>query len=112
MVYYQNDSRITSSATPERIWAFEPDIFDNCSLWQDQPSPKGDTKEYILMDAHRAEVKAAVKRALEGAAGVANSYNQDPYPQTEFDRGWACSAGSVCEAIRALDPAQFVDGET
>lgn len=37
-------------STPDRIWAFEPDIFDNMSVWQDSPSPAGDTLEYIRAD--------------------------------------------------------------
>ena len=52
-------------------------------------SPNPDYPEYIRADL----VEAAVKRALEGAAGVTEVLD-DPAP-----------------AIRALDPAQFIDGE-
>ena len=45
------------SDAPERIWAFMPDIFDNMSVWQDQPSPALDTTEYIRADLARPKVK-------------------------------------------------------
>ena len=45
------------SEAPERIWAFMPDIFDNISVWQDQPSPALDTTEYIRADLARPKVK-------------------------------------------------------
>ncbi len=44
---------------PGKIWAFAPDIFDNMSVWQDLPSPAGDTTEYTrsdIVDALRAEL--------------------------------------------------------
>lgn len=45
------------SEAPERIWAFMPDIFDNISVWQDQPSPALDTTEYVRADLARPKVK-------------------------------------------------------
>ena len=45
------------SEAPERIWAFMPDIFDNISIWQDQPSPALDTTEYIRADLASPKVK-------------------------------------------------------
>ena len=36
------------SEAPARIWAFMPDIFDNISIWQDQPSPALDGTEYSI----------------------------------------------------------------
>ena len=48
---------------PERIWAFCPDIFDNMSVWQDQPSPAGDSIEYLRADVADAAVAAAYEAA-------------------------------------------------
>ena len=56
------------SEAPQRIWAFAPDIFDNCSLWQDMPSPAGDTIEYIRADHVDALLKAEREKALREAA--------------------------------------------
>ena len=58
------------SEAPERIWAFAPDIFDNCSLWQDMPSPAGDTIEYIRADHVDALLKAEREKALREAASL------------------------------------------
>lgn len=49
------------SDAPERIWAFEPDIFDNIGVWQDKPSLNKDTIEYVRIDLYDKlgyEVKA------------------------------------------------------
>ena len=94
------------SEAPERIWAFEPDIFDNCSLWQDQPSPKGDTTEYIRADL----VEAAVKRALERAAGACVLSGQD-LAEGDWGPEGRDMAVMLERRILRLNPAQFVDGE-
>ena len=52
------------SEAPERIWAFVPDIFDNMSVWQDQPSPALDTTEYIRAD----RIEALEARARDAEA--------------------------------------------
>lgn len=49
--------------TPERIWAFAPDIFDEMSVWQDQPSLNGDAVEYIRADHEALEAALAEKLA-------------------------------------------------
>ena len=59
------------SEAPERIWAFAPDIFDNCSLWQDMPSPAGDTIEYIRADHVDALLKAEREKHADIAKAVA-----------------------------------------
>lgn len=58
------------SEAPEQIWAFAPDIFDNYSLWQDMPSPAGDTIEYIRADHVDALLKAEREKVLREAAGL------------------------------------------
>jgi hypothetical protein len=96
------------SDTPERIWADPPEIFDGMDIWRSDPGGKG--VEYIRADLHRAEVEAAVKRALEAAA-------------KQIDEGmslFSCEGGSVrgevVYNIRALasDPdalRRIVEGE-
>ena len=54
------------SEVPERIWAFEPDIFDNASVWQDAPSPAGDTIEYVRADRIE-ELEAKLAKAVNEA---------------------------------------------
>lgn len=55
------------SEAPERIWAFLPDIFDGMSVWQNQPSPNGDTIEYIRKDVSDAAIRQAREDALREA---------------------------------------------
>lgn len=51
------------------------------------------------------------RAGLEEAAKVADSYNQDPYPQTDYDRGWARGAECITKAIRALEKTSTLEGE-
>ena len=72
---------------PDKIWA-------NPDKWDDRPPSRDAFRPWEYAEYIRADlVEAAVERALEGAADVAEVLD-DPAP-----------------AIRALDPAQFVDGE-
>lgn len=72
---------MTDNTAPERIWAFAPDIFDNMSVWQDQPSPAGDAVEYIRADlvpdtdaltAYIAELEAERDRLREALEYIEN----------------------------------------
>jgi len=80
---------------------------------QDEPQ-----QNYIHEDVVRAQIESAVKRALEGAAEVcrkqAEVFGSDGYavgqPMASFLERFACK--ECGDAIRALDPAQFVEGET
>jgi hypothetical protein len=64
------------SEAPERIWVFEPDIFDNMSIWQDAPSPSGDTAEYVRADritaleAENKRLRVALHAAINAPKGV------------------------------------------
>ena len=64
---------------PERIWAFEPDVFDNMSAWQDMPSPAGDTTAYIRADLHAAALaeRDALKAALKLADAALRGCNMN-----------------------------------
>jgi hypothetical protein len=88
------------SEAPKRIWA-EPGL----PGYLDEPHEIF-TVEYTRTDLVRAQIEAAVKRALEGAAN-------------EIDCG-GCSGQCLdpanchakdAECIRAIDPAQFVEGD-
>jgi hypothetical protein len=74
------------SDAPERIWAFLPDIFDNISVWQDEPSPNGDTTEYVRADAlvdaqTRIDTLEAERDALrEQLAKALASTEKDSHP--------------------------------
>ena len=62
---------------------------------------------YIREDVVRGQIEAAVKRALEGAGEACETIRQrqlmGPMPEKAcFDQE---------QAIRALDPAQFLDGD-
>ena len=70
-----------------------------------------DDLEYILIDVHRAEVEAAVKRALEGAAQVVMEDYEAVVAEQGERSGTALGMREDAKKIRALDPAQFVDGE-
>jgi hypothetical protein len=54
--------------------------------------------------ALRAQIEAAVKRAIEGAAQEADDWFYDPEEDMVTDV-------RLGKAIRALNPAQFVDGD-
>jgi hypothetical protein len=60
--------------------------------------------EYIRADLVRAQIEAAVKRALEGAAQEAYDWFYDPEEDMVTDV-------RLGKAIRALDPAQFIGGD-
>jgi hypothetical protein len=103
-------------SAPERIWAFAPDVFDNMSVWQDEPSPAGDTTEYIRADLTHtdADLERAVRAALEAAAEVctsviknydvmdASGQNYLPMKTQKAAKGMVSIAR---EDIRALDPS-------
>jgi hypothetical protein len=54
----------TTDNAPERIWAFMPDIFDNMSVWQDEPSPNGDTVPYNRADLAPDPLRAVKVKPL------------------------------------------------
>jgi hypothetical protein len=73
---------VMMSETPERIWAFAPDIFDNLSVWQDAPSPAGDTIEYVRADRIE-ELEDKLVKAVEGFEKLARLGNGDRYGNSE-----------------------------
>jgi len=111
--------------TPERIWAFEPDIFDDVSVWQDKPSPNRDTIEYVRVDLYlqclayetqaseayekqkQAEAREEGRReGMEEAANIAlnaNLANGESRNLLYGDeaRGFAMGISGAYEAIRA-----------
>jgi len=92
---------------PERIWltGFVKDEYGarlgRGTVSDLDHSPNPDYPEYIHEDAHRDQIEAAVKRALEGAADACGKPNGP----------WRVSAHNCRFAILNLDPAQFIDGE-
>jgi hypothetical protein len=90
------------SDAPERIWADGNQEWDSGSWGLDKEFD--DDVEYIRADLHRAEVEAAVKRAIEASINRAEKYTE------------CCqSCAGVGRAIRALatDPAaleRIIDG--
>ena len=90
------------SEAPERIWAFVPDIFDNCSLWQDQPSPAGDTIEYVRAD-HIEELEAKLAKADKLASEFKNCLEV----LTKED-GYVCCSGHQCGCYGASLHAQAI----
>jgi hypothetical protein len=116
--------------THERIWAFEPDIFDNMSVWQDSPSPAGDTVEYIRADLvdplSDPRVKALVKAldacmtsleradTTEGVCCCGDSMDQHSDPMwcghSPVDMGTYYAANAI-EAARAALRAIEENGE-
>ena len=73
--------------------------------------------DYTRTDIVRTQTEAAVKRALDGAAAEcrkqAEVFGSDKYavgqPMASFSERFACEKCS--DAIRALDPAQFIEGD-
>lgn len=53
------------SDAPEKIWAFASDIFDNMSVWQDQPSPNGDTVEYVRADLAQSDYYEGLEEGIK-----------------------------------------------
>ena len=103
------------SEAPERIWAFMPDIFDNISVWQDQPSPALDTTEYIRADLARPKVKP-----LEWMDGWADGtcYDVTPFNPIEYTHrisklkdGTYHSHFGVFETLEAAKAAAQADYE-
>ena len=100
--------------TPERIWAFTPDIFDNMSLWQDAPSPNGDTIEYIRADLHEA-LQAENERLREALAFYAwenepRLPSEGPWGTNSTDFGKIASA--ALKETRGGFPCQNPDKDT
>ena len=91
------------SEAPERIWltGFVKDEYGarlgRGTVSDLDHSPNPDYPEYIRADL----VEAAVKRALEGAAECCDVAAQDGIGDMIRAKG---------DEIRALNPAQFVDG--
>jgi len=82
---------------------------------QDEPP-----QTYIREDVVRAQIEAAVKRALEGAAKVCSTIIQDydvmdstgtKYLPLKTQKAAKSMVLLAREDIRALDPAQFLDGD-
>jgi len=93
------------SEAPKRIWAGnwladvgETSIWD-MGEWRDVPWPTVDVVEYIRADL----VEAAIKRALEGASRYHGRFLM---VKTSVDVEAVVASE---EAIRALDPAQFIE---
>ena len=90
------------SEEPERIWIEAPEemvpYFYEESELHDVAAP---VLEYIRTDLVRAQIEAAVKRALEGAANVCGRPNGP----------WKASAWECRDDILSLDPAQFIEGD-
>lgn len=82
---------------------------------------------YILMEAHLAEVEAAVKRALDGVDGQFSAWkNNRAQIEAAVKRALEGAAEycdlvamdntgnivrEISDEIRQLDPAQFIDGD-
>ena len=79
---------------PERIWAFTPDIFDNMFVWQDQPSPAGDTTEYVRADLCDPMQDEQVKQLAGAAERLENVARQNTDDALEWER--------VCDDVRAV----------
>ena len=96
---------IEMSEAPERIWAWAWEIDTSRGQWALNPSVGFDGEaEYIRADL----VEAAVKRALEGAASFLDEMAlQNGYTKTPRGR----TAIHYARKVRALDPAQFIDGQ-
>ena len=94
------------SDAPERVWLCPDDEEWITGSWDRAPDGLPNEATYIHEDAHRAQIEAAVKRALEGAASAVDrqSARVDGTPYSVGGRVFS-------DAIRALDPAQFVDGD-
>jgi hypothetical protein len=90
------------SDAPERIWADPPEIFDGMDIWRIDPGGKG--VEYIRADLHRAEVEAAVKRALDAVmTRLQNVELPVEVADDTFDAGWFWMLGEA-QSIVASDP--------
>jgi len=89
------------SEAPERIWIEDPQemvpYFYEESELHEVAAP---VSEYTRTDLVRAQIEAAVKRALEGAAEEASVCWMDVVPSPECE-----------DYIRRLVLAQFIDGE-
>ena len=87
------------SEAPERIWADGTAEWDSGSWGRDNEFDED--VEYTRTDLVRAQIEAAVKRALEGAADEAK----------EIADQYVGYMSRIERAIRAIDPAQFVEGD-
>ena len=102
------------SDAPERIWRVKPWSLSQhkhgLASWPIEEQAGPGATEYTRADLHRAEVEAAVKRALEAAAQAANNTGTCLMPNGQF-------LSERCAAhIRALasDPdalRRIVEGE-
>jgi hypothetical protein len=87
---------------PERIWLEANDNFKEgippYPSWNDdEPDEyKKQTLDYIRADLVRAQIEAAVKRALDKAMMLDAKY---------------FGGTGISHHIRALDPAQFIEGD-
>jgi hypothetical protein len=94
------------SEAPKRIWAFQDGPLVGYFVGQ-SPGEGAYAVEYIRADL----VEAAIKRALEGAASLAqNAYLVPPDggSPTEAEEAVCLAAADY---ISALDPAQFIEEE-
>jgi hypothetical protein len=83
--------------THERIWAFEPDIFDNMSVWQDSPSPAGDTVEYIRADLVDPLSDPRVKALVETLRHIRDGKNLN---QTHMRKASAAALADIEENVK------------
>lgn len=92
---------------PERIWAMAPGLghLRRIGTYIDKPDEEYRT-EYIRADL----VEAAIKRALEGAAKAGERFD-GPVSRSNFVNGQATASQQIMAAIRAIDPAQFIEGQ-
>ena len=90
------------SEAPDRIWADGNAEWDSGSWGRDKQYDED--VEYTRTDLVRAQIEAAVKRTLEGAAEHLSMFAE---PGVMLDY----SLDDEIKAIRALDPAQFIDGD-
>ena len=90
------------SEAPKRIWAWWDDDYDVGVVRKhgDKSYIPHEAREYIRADL----VEAAIKRALEGAAGQVSMFAE---PGVSLDY----SLDDEIKAIRALDPTQFIEEE-
>jgi hypothetical protein len=106
------------SEAPDRIWADGNEEWDSGS-WGCDKEYEEDV-EYTRTDLVRAQIEAAVKRALEGAADACSTIIQDyavmdstgtKYLPLKTQKAAKSMVSLAREDIRALDPAQFIDGD-
>lgn len=94
------------SEAPEHLLAIKLVGAKKATFLGGDTSGPFDATDYTRTDIVRAQIEAAVKRALESAAKCGCDFD-GPVSRSDFVNGQATAAQQIMARISALDPAQF-----